>query len=203
MKNAILPKTYIDVGDKLTFFLMGPIRGTYAWHDKGIEVLSSISPESYIVSPNRNISSLHIDKVISGKEGKFQRQTHWERHYIEKSAKRGAIVVWLAKQTQPMYIDEKSGFQAPYARDTRGELGGWGWGQLMHDKNFPVVVGAEEEFPGLSVIKANFLAVNPDMQFYSTLEETCFRAVMAAELNNFNLRKKSKNIEKPKLSFMK
>src|SRR3989338_7535362 len=203
MKNLILPKYYIDDNSDMLIFLIGPIRGTYCWHDKAIEIISEINPKIQIASPNKKLSEINLERAVNWKENKFERQTLWERHYINRASKSGAIMVWLAKQTTPMYMDEKSGFQAPYARDIRGELGGWGWGQLMHDKNFPIVIGAEEEFPGLSVIKANFIAVKPDMQLYKTLEETCFKAVMGAELNNFNSRKKSKSIEKPKLSFMK
>ncbi len=188
---------------KKVIFLAGPIRGTESWHDKAIRIISSIDDETYVVSPNKRLCGDNLEKEKSGNLEKFERQTHWERYYLGQASKKGAIMFWLANQTERMYIhDNFYGFPAPYARDTRGELGGWGWGQLMHDKDFPIVVGAEDKFLGLDVIKANFLEVKPDMQFYSTLEKTCLRSVMMTELRNFNQKNKIKE-ETPKLSFMK
>ncbi|MBI2045463.1 hypothetical protein HYT23_05365 [Candidatus Pacearchaeota archaeon] len=203
MGRLILPKTYLDTDDNLLIFLAGPIRGTYPWHDEAVKIISSIDSRIYIVSPNRNIKDEHFGKVVLGNKEKFSRQLEWERYYLNKSSVNGAIMFWLAKQTHEMYVDELSRFPAPYARDTRQELGGWGWGPLAYDKAFPVVVGGEDEFPGFDVIKRNFIAVKPDMNFYSSLEETCFRAVIMAGLRNFNSKKKSKTSEYPKLRFIK
>jgi hypothetical protein len=66
-----------------------------------------------------------------------------------------------------------------YARDTRGELGEWR-GQLKHDKNVRFVIGAEQGFDGLDIIKCNSSAVSPGIEFYSTLEKTCEEAVRLA-----------------------
>jgi hypothetical protein len=80
---------------------------------------------------------------------------------------------WLADQAEEMQINDETGFHEPYARDTRGELGAYGWGALSFEPNFPVVVGAQSNFPGLRIIKSNFNIICPNFKFYSTLEETC------------------------------
>ena len=79
-----------------------------------------------------------------------------------------------------MNINAVTGFPQPYARDTRPELGRYGWGALRHNLNYPVVVGGEDNFDGIDVIKRNFLSAKPDFVFQKSLRETCEEAVKRA-----------------------
>jgi len=78
---------------------------------------------------------------------------------------------WLPNQLVP-------NCNRAYGRDTRGELGEWrGVSRFSKPR---LVIGGEESFDGYDVIKRNFLAVNSEMKFYSTLEDTCSAAIVEA-----------------------
>jgi hypothetical protein len=114
---------------------------------------------------------------MRGEENRFERQTDWERHYLEQAAEKwpaGCIIFWLAEQKEP----RQDG--GPYARDTYGEIGEWR-GRMMRAPHLRVVVGAEKEFPGLSQIKRNFELALPDLKIYDTMEEVVERAAFFAE----------------------
>jgi hypothetical protein len=104
----------------------------------------------------------------------FDKRLNWERHYLKIASRQGAILAWLPNETQ--HDCEKV-----YGRDTRGELGEWR-GRLVYDSSIKLVLGGEPGFDGIEMIKRNFLAVSPDMKFYSTLEETCAEAARQARL---------------------
>jgi len=71
----------------------------------------------------------------------------------------------------------ETGFQRTYARDTRPETGGWGWGLLRFNPNAHVAVGGEKEFDGIDVIRRNFAKYAPQIPFRDNLEQTCTDAM--------------------------
>jgi hypothetical protein len=107
----------------------------------------------------------------------FDYQLEFEQHYLEIAKKNGAILIWHAKQLSEMSIDKQTSFTKPYARDIRGESGGWGWGSLRHCPNLHVAVGVEDGYNGLSVVKRNFEKYAPHIPFRDNLEDVCCDAL--------------------------
>ena len=167
------------------FFFGGPILGGGDWHSKMSEMLMRRLDELIIVNPSRystahphykyreylETKTKHAQR--SGPIINFERQTDWERYYLALAAEHwgtGCVIFWLAEQKEP----RADGM--PYAMDTRGELGEWR-AHLMYNPHVRVVIGAEKNFPGLSVIKRNFELALPNFTIYDTMEEVVERAV--------------------------
>ena len=137
----------------------------------------------YVVIPcryPRNHPLRDYQSIGTTSEGIFERQTDWERHYLDLAVKvrRGRILFWLGceSKTNPRQDGQ------PYARDTYGELGEWR-GRLIHNVEHRrrVLIGAEAEFPGLSVIQRNFHdALGTAFPFYSSMEMVAHQAALAA-----------------------
>lgn len=147
-------------------FLAGPISNAPLWQDEAINIIRKIDKNIYIASPHKRDNNISESDVI------FNKQLEWERHYLEIASKRGAILFWLP-------VARQHDCNMTYARDTRGELGEWR-GRMAYDEDINVVIGGEEKFDGIDIIKRNFLAIMPNMKFYSTLEETCMQALKTA-----------------------
>jgi len=181
--RLILPKTFIEESEinRPLFFLAGPIRGGGNWQEKFCMAMAKLILEFFVVVPCRwqPGNNLFCHRV-NGTEDKFPRQTAWEHHYLDLTAKKskthqGCIVFWLPVESKEQPRDDGQ----PYARDTYGELGSWRR-NLAFDESIRLVVGAEPDFPGLSVIRENFrldLADNSGFIIYSTMEETVNHAV--------------------------
>jgi hypothetical protein len=179
--RLILPKTQPALEghkDLPMFFLAGPIRGGGDWHASMSRLLMGRFGRPIVVNPSRyDQNHPHAEYRMRGEENRFERQTDWERHYLEQAAEKwpaGCIIFWLAEQKEP----RQDG--GPYARDTYGEIGEWR-GRMMRAPHLRVVVGAEKEFPGLSQIKRNFELALPDLKIYDTMEEVVERAAFFAE----------------------
>ncbi|HEY0010348.1 MAG TPA: hypothetical protein VGB97_00340 [Candidatus Paceibacterota bacterium] len=181
--HFILPKKRPDLHSQglsalPLFFLAGPIQGAGDWHVRMSELLADSAGNSIVVNPSRyDGRHEHYRHQLDGPEVDI-RQTDWERHYLRQAAidwHAGCIIFWLAEQVGPR-TDGR-----PYASDTRGELGEWR-GHMMHVRNARVVVGAEKDFPGLSVIERNFqLALGASFRISDTMEEVAARAAVHAQ----------------------
>lgn len=177
--QLILPKSRIPVGrlEMPLFFGAGPIRGGADWQAECFESLNRADPEEGTLALPCRYQREHPLHGLQLKptQGFFPRQTLWERYYLHFASQLGCIIFWLP--TPVDYIAE-SGHS--YARDTRGELGEWR-AHLMHQPNYRLVIGAEPDFPGLDVIKANFHdALGDSFPFYDTLAETVQAALAKA-----------------------
>jgi len=129
----------------------------------------------YLFEEHRN-NGIPDDKII------FPRQLNWETLHLRKAGRenverKGAILFYLPAQIKTMSLDEKTGFPNPYARDTRGEIARYGYAELKHNLNYPVVVGYEDNFVGIDVITRQFLTYKPDFVFQKSLQATCEEAV--------------------------
>lgn len=103
----------------------------------------------------------------------FKRQTNWERYYLEHASQRGCIIFWLGCEDK----NNPRTDGGPYGRDTYGEQGAWRV-HLKYNPSLRVVIGAEPEFSGLSVIKCNLdEELGYDFPIYSSMEETVKAAV--------------------------
>lgn len=179
--RLILPKTQPVLEDyrKIPmFFLAGPIMGGGDWHVPMSNLLMKRFEHLIVVNPSRyQPPHPFVEYRMKGEENRFERQTDWERHYLEQAAEKwptGSIIFWFAEQKEPRQDGQ------PYARDTRGEIGEWR-GRMMYAPHLRVVMGAEKDFPGLSQIKRNFEFALPDFKIYDTMEEVVERAAFFAQ----------------------
>ncbi len=177
-KRIIMPRTRVELGNEPLLFLAGPIKGAPKWQDKSVEIIHSINEKIYIISPRSKLRKEYQDERTITSLPDFTYQLDFERNYLKLASEspNRAIMFWLPRQSETMPINFATGFPKPYARDTRPETAGWSWKLLEYNPNANVIVGGEENFDGFDVIRRNFLAVKPDMKFYSTLEETCQEA---------------------------
>jgi len=181
MLHTILPKERALLDDptlrKLPlFFLAGPIQGAGNWHLRMAGMLEDAIGECIIVDPSRYPEDHpHRAMQLRG-EVVDERQTLWERHYLEEAAlewPRGCVIFWLANQ-----VSERTDGSA-YGSDTIGELGEWR-GRLMYRPRARVVFGAEAElFPRFSVIECNQIAAI-NRPFRKSMEKTVEEAVYIA-----------------------
>jgi hypothetical protein len=174
--RIILPNilTEVDWQYGPLFFLAGPVQGGDDWQAKCCDEIVKRLPKFYAAIPCR-YPSYHRLRVftVDGEKNQFDRQTHWERFHLKIAALTGCLIFWLPCESK---TNPRQG-NGPYARDTYGELGEWR-GHLMHDPALRIVVGAEQDFPGLDKIKYDFCAAtSSNFPIYGTLEETVAAAV--------------------------
>jgi hypothetical protein len=175
MENQIIvPKSNVGVGEVI--FLAGPVSAGGGWQNEAIKYISSLNSNIPIAVPDYS-GVLTGSYQFLGSGEVFETQLEWEQHYLEIAEKNGAILMWFPGQEKEMPISNNTGFPRTYARDTRPEIGGWGWGSLRHNPNLHVAVGGEEGFDGLYVQKRNFMKYAPHIKFNGTLEDTCRCAV--------------------------
>lgn len=213
--KLILPTTKMGValdlkqGERL-YFLAGPIRGADDWQAKAIELLHQKDPFCYIACPCRydinhplsrfQIKPTELPRSTDHKRElpeyalPFENQTMWERYYLEHASCFGSVIFWLPCESKENPRKKEDG---PYARDTYGELGRWsirhassGKGgfsnqYLSAGSHLNLVIGAEEGFPGLGVIKKNLDADHGQpFDIYPNLEETIAAAVKKGKKTN-------------------
>jgi hypothetical protein len=175
MSNKIIvPKNKVETLDTPVIFLAGPIACAGGWQNRAIEIIRKQTSVPYIVVPDYgSILDLEYVEDLEKTTTSFDYQLEFEQYYLEIAEKNGAILIWHARQLTEMSIDKQTGFTKPYARDTRGESGGWGWGSLRHCPNLHVAVGGEDEYSGISVVRRNFAKYAPQTPFRNNLEQTC------------------------------
>jgi hypothetical protein len=186
MKKVILPKrlAHPHSTPHPLFFLAGPVRGGGDWQWRcTLELERQLGEQDFSVAipyhdlPNRQPSHpamISLAEPAAGGDAYFERQLNWEHHYLSMAAAGGCLVIWLQCQDMSDPRPEGSG---PYAQDTYGELGEWR-SELGHNPKLRVVVGAQNDFHGLSQIQRNFSRrVGYDFPIYSTLRETVAAAI--------------------------
>lgn len=165
-KRMIIAPNYVEV-DAPIIFLAGPIQGANRWQDKAAEIISRIAPEIFIASPRREGD---IDRDFAEKD--YNEQMDWETFHLRKAGKTGAILFWLAKES-----DHNCG--RAYAQTTRFELGEW---KSKHEEEgASLIVGIEDGFTGARYIRRRLAQDCPKIIICSTLEETCKEAVRLAK----------------------
>lgn len=177
--RAILPKERVDIFPRLHlpfFYFAGPNFGGSDWQWRMSQYLASRLSDFTIATPSCRFQpgSDHpfLEKAVPGDGEPFPRQLPWERHYMTLAATYGCLVFWLPVES----TDDPRHDGLPYAMDTRGELGEWR-GRMAYGRETRIVVGAENGFPGLSVIERNFQAVTSNFVLHPTLEATADAAI--------------------------
>lgn len=154
-KNLVLhPPEIVDVDGRVVF-LAGPIQGTPDWQARAAEHIHFVDNDIVIASPRKD----YLDEEFI-----YEAQVDWETHFLNRAAKRGGIMFWLASQTE-----ETPG--RAYAQTSRFELGEW---KVRYNKGgIKLVVGIEEGFGNARYIRRRFEQDCPNVPIYRTLLSTC------------------------------
>lgn len=190
LMQIVLPKVFVPfavIDASINFFLLGPIKGGGNWQTQACEMIRDLNLETSvkIYVPCRWDKSHPLSKhFFKGPVDTASRQTDWERFFLDESGRRsrrgGCIIAWLPCESREFPRTDGQ----PYARDSYGEIGEWR-GRLMHDPKLRFAIGAEEGFPGLSVMKRNFeLALEERLTFQSTLNDTIREACRIAAVTS-------------------
>ncbi len=158
-EKVIFPPDYVEVQDAPVVFLAGPIQGAPEWQTEAIAILSKLAPEAYVASPRK--------KYLDG-QFVYADQVDWETHYLNKAAKNGVVMFWLAKEET--HYPERA-----YAQTSRFELGEW---KVKHERDGAnLVVGIEEGFTNARYIRRRLGQDCPQVALPDSLEATCEQVV--------------------------
>lgn len=159
-ERFLQPPEIVDLDDdEAVIFLAGPIQGAPPWQYDARKIIHAANKDIVVASPRRQ-----------DKKGEFiyEKQVDWETYYLNRAAKLGVVVFWLALQE-----NETPG--RPYAQTTRFELGEW---KVKHQYlGANLVVGIEEGFTNERYIKRRMAQDCPGVPILKSLQETCEIAV--------------------------
>lgn len=157
MGKIIISPSRLQVDGPL-IFLAGPIQGAPDWQSDAIALLGKMT-DAHIASPRR--STLTVDDFG---EDMYNEQVDWEHDYLDRAAKNGAIMFWLAKEAQHRC-------DRAYAQTSRFELGETV--TLHRLKGVKIAVGIEKGFSGARYFIKTIGKKAPDIPICATLRETC------------------------------
>jgi hypothetical protein len=159
------------------FFLAGPILGGDNWHIQACHLFEQrIRGQFVVATPNRFAPQEPLYyRGVQGPDDVFEDQFQWEQYYLDLASRSGCIIFWLPVESRTNPRNDGN----PYAMITRDELGAWRT-KVQNNPLLRMVIGAEDQFPGLAEIKRyNDLAFGKGiMPVYSSLEETINEAVV-------------------------
>jgi len=153
-ESVLRPPEIVDVRGKVVF-LAGPIQGAPDWQAEAIEIIHEMDSGLVVASPRKEYEP---DTFV------YDRQVDWETHYLNRAAKLGAIIFWLANQ-----VEETPG--RSYAQTSRFELGEWKQRHQQDGTN--LVVGIEEGFGNARYIRRRLSQDCPDVSLHDSLYDTC------------------------------
>lgn len=147
-------------------FLGGPIKGSARWQDQAIATITGLDSSINIATPRRASSTFksftdqeHID------------QDRWERFHLDKAGEKGAILFWMARETV-------HNCERPHGKTTGREFGRYLERHLT--RGYKVVVGIEQGFSSARYDRLLLADEYPKVTVFSTLNETCIKAVELA-----------------------
>ncbi|MEI6266404.1 MAG: nucleoside 2-deoxyribosyltransferase domain-containing protein [bacterium] len=148
-------------------FLAGPIKGSERWQEVAMEYIHEIDPNIYLASPRRV-----LDRQKDFTQEMYNEQVDWETEYLNRCAREGAIIFWLASEKEH-YCER------PFAQTTRFELAEW---KVKHENTGAnLVIGIEDGFTNHRYIKRRFSQDCPEVPFFTDLKSTCLKAVELAK----------------------
>jgi hypothetical protein len=163
VERLVLKPPEIVEADGKVVFLAGPIQGAPDWQSDAIKLIHNLDSQLVVATPRKNYSQ---DEFI------YEKQVDWETHFLNRAAKHGAVMFWLAKQTQ-----ETPG--RSYAQTSRLELGEW---KVRHERDGTIlVVGVEEGFGNARYIHRRLSQDCPEVPIMDSLEEVCKKTVSLLE----------------------
>jgi len=152
------PPEIVDVDGPL-IFLAGPIQDAPDWQSEATGIIHSLRSDVVVASPRKDYA-----------EGTFvyERQVDWETHFLNRAAKQGAVMFWLAQR-----ISQTS--DRAYAQTSRFELGEW---KIRHERDWvKLIVGIQEGFGNERYIRRRLGQDCPLVPILSSLHRTCEIAV--------------------------
>lgn len=175
--NVLRPSEIVDVeGDVV--FEAGPIQDAPNWQDEAIEILGELDSGLTIACPRKDYAP---------GEFVYEAQVDWETHYLNRAARCGAIMFWLAKEADKsvwrgviedlgaavsrLLFWKEHAHRRPYAQTSRFELGEW---KMRHQTDgTKLVVGIERGFGNERYIRRRFGQDCPDVPILDNLPDTC------------------------------
>ncbi len=153
----IQPPDIIEV-DGPIIFIAGPIQGAPLWQNEAASMIHE-QKDLIVASPRKNYTKGTFD---------YDRQVEWETHYLERAAKCGVIMFWLAKQV-------KETPARAYAQTSRFELGE---SKIKHQRDgIKLVVGIEPGFGNKRYIIKRFAKDCPKVPILDNLKATVLVAL--------------------------
>lgn len=150
-------------------FEAGPIQGTWRWQDEATRIIQESHPTVSIFCPRRPIGEGKKEKGDFN-QSKYEEQVDWETHHLNLASSYGAILFWLAKETE-------HDCDRAFAQTSRFELAEW---KMMHQHfGTLLVVGIEPGFTGERYIRHRLGQDCPNIPILNNLEET---ATLAASI---------------------
>lgn len=159
--HLYLPPAYVPetAGETPVIFLAGPIQGAQDWQDEASRLLLASRPDIIVASPRRDYLLEEFD---------YEGQVNWETHHLQRAARHGLILFWLAREEY--HITSRA-----YAQTSRFELAEW---KVHHQQGkCTLVLGIERGFSGANYIRLRFAQDCPDVSISTTLHETCASAL--------------------------
>lgn len=157
-----LPK--IQASDKVVF-LAGPIRGAAQWHEDASRLFQNYlhCSKVHVASPARlrNIDKQLLNAPVM--ESSRVMQYDWETFWLNRAAKCGIIMFWLARE-ETRYLERT------YSQTTRFELAEWKE-RAMNGKA-SIILGIEPGWTGETYIRHRLSHDLPDLTIHDTLEST-------------------------------
>jgi hypothetical protein len=155
-KHFIQPPEIANVNaDSNVVFLAGPIQGASRWQYKAASIILDLDKNIVVASPRKDYAK---------GEFVYEDQVDWETHFLNRAAKLGAVVFWLALQEKPTP-------DRPYAQTSRLELGEW---KVKHEyTGANLVVGIEEGFTNERYIRRRLGQDCPNVPILNSLQKTC------------------------------
>ncbi len=162
MGKILTPPNYVDIEGPL-IFVAGPIQGSADWQSRAISLLGAAAVT--VASPRRR------GDLGEFTEADYNAQVDWEHFHLDRAAKNGVILFWLAREREHKC-------ERAYAQTTRFELGE---AVTLHRlAGARVCVGIEEGFTNARYLRRTISKKAPGIPVCATLEETCRRALELA-----------------------
>lgn len=139
-------------------YLHGPIQGACHWQTDAIDVLVRLAPHLTVASPR-----------ALAFQGNNEAHLAWEQAFLERAARHGVILFWLARETQHRC-------NRSYASQVRFDLGEWA-ARSRAQARACIVVGIERGFTGRVHLERRLTQTYPHIPICRTLRQTCTAAV--------------------------
>lgn len=163
--NVATPPEVGEEDGKPVLFIAGPIQGGPVWQSEAIDMIESMTDDLILANPRGDYSEIEFD---------YDQQVEWEVEYMDRAARLGGALFWLAAQVEQGELDDR-GFYRAYAQTSRGELFEY---KMRHQlEGAKMVIGIEPGFGNERYIRKRFGKDCPGVHILDNLADTCLRAV--------------------------
>jgi hypothetical protein len=160
--TVIYPPDSLVTNDlRPVIFLAGPIQGAPDWQSKVIDRIARTAGDIDLIICN--------PRAPDPWHGDFERQVDWELLHLERAARCGCILFWLASE-------EVHNCERAYAQTSRFELGEWvgRWIAAERGQGPDIVVGIQPGFTNAGYIRQRLQRIgmaDPDWNLAGTADE--------------------------------